>query len=220
MTSSHRGRLFAGKEFSERILAPVTWLSENQKIYLSGSFGGLYVVSLIIHSSCCVFAGTPLELFKCRAQVNTTNMTSYTELIRELYGEQGIRSIYRGFWATFWRDVPIFGAFFFINDFLTKECVSDRDNAASKHFKVIMIAGLAGLCNWVPTYPVDLVKTIIQCHPGKETLKMRQVIADGYRRMGPKFFYSGSSPTFLMAGPLHILVLLSYEKLSDLIPDF
>jgi hypothetical protein len=33
--------LFAAKEFSERILEPVTWLSDNQKIYISGSFGGL-----------------------------------------------------------------------------------------------------------------------------------------------------------------------------------
>lgn len=33
--------LFAAKEFSERILEPVTWLSQNQKIYISGSFGGL-----------------------------------------------------------------------------------------------------------------------------------------------------------------------------------
>ena len=94
-------------------------------------------------------------------------MTSYTELIRELYRENGMRSIYRGFWATFWRDVPIFGAFFFINDFLTREFISEKESATSKHLKIIAIAGLAGMCNWVPTYPVDLVKTIIQCHPGK-----------------------------------------------------
>ncbi len=33
--------LFAAKEFAMRFLQPVTWLSDNQKIYLSGSFGGL-----------------------------------------------------------------------------------------------------------------------------------------------------------------------------------
>ena len=100
-------------------------------------------------------------------------MTSYTGLIKSLYQENGIRSIYRGFWATFWRDVPIFGAFFFIYDFWTRELIKDSDSAANKHMKLILISGLAGLCNWVPTYPADLVKSIIQCHPGRETLSIK-----------------------------------------------
>jgi solute carrier family 25 (mitochondrial carnitine/acylcarnitine transporter), member 20/29 len=72
-----------------------------------------------------------------------------------------MRSIYRGFWATFWRDVPIFGAFFFIYDFWTRELIRENDSMASKHLKLVLISGLAGLCNWVPTYPADLVKSII-----------------------------------------------------------
>jgi solute carrier family 25 carnitine/acylcarnitine transporter 20/29 len=72
-----------------------------------------------------------------------------------------MRSIYRGFWATFWRDVPIFGAFFFIYDFWTRELIKESDSMAKKHLKLIFISGLAGLCNWVPTYPADLVKSII-----------------------------------------------------------
>jgi hypothetical protein len=46
------------------------------------------------------------------------------------------------------------------------------------------------------------------------------VIKDGYGRLGFKFFYSGISPTFLMAAPLHILIMLAYEKLSEVMPDF
>jgi len=45
-------------------------------------------------------------------------------------------------------------------------------------------------------------------------------VADGRKRMGYKFFYSGISPTILMAGPLHMLIMLSYETLSDVMPDF
>ncbi len=69
--------------------------------------------------------------------------------------------MYKGFWATFWRDVPIFGAFFFIYDFLSRKIIKEKDNEATKHLKLIMISGLAGVCNWVPTYPADLVKSII-----------------------------------------------------------
>jgi solute carrier family 25 carnitine/acylcarnitine transporter 20/29 len=98
-------------------------------------------------------------------------MTSYAGLIKELYSERGIRSLYKGYWATFWRDVPIFGAFFFIYEYLNKMFI--KEGEASKHFKLILISGLAGICNWVPTYPADLVKSIIQCHPGKDTLTMK-----------------------------------------------
>ena len=88
-------------------------------------------------------------------------MTSYSGLIKSLYNENGIRSLYKGFWATFWRDVPIFGAFFFIYEFLQKEFIDEKDAEAKKHLKLILISGLAGICNWVPTYPADLVKSII-----------------------------------------------------------
>lgn len=101
-------------------------------------------------------------------------MTSYTGLIKDLYAENGIRSLYKGFWGTFWRDVPIFGAFFFIYEYLSATFINDKvDTETSKHLKLILISGLAGICNWVPTYPADLVKSIIQCHPGKETLTIK-----------------------------------------------
>ena len=112
--------------------------------------------------SCCIFVGTPLELFKCRAQIETQKLrTSYFELIKSLYNENGIRSLYRGFWSTFWRDVPMFGAFFFIYEYLSKSLIKEKESQSSKHMKLIFISGLAGLCNWVPTYPCDLVKSII-----------------------------------------------------------
>ncbi len=147
-------------------------------------------------------------------------MTSYTGLIRSLYNENGIRSLYKGYWATFWRDVPIFGAFFFIYEFLSKTFIKETESDSKKHLKLILISGLAGLCNWVPTYPADLVKSIIQCHDGPKTLTIKEVIQNGYRKMGYKFFYSGISPTFFMAGPLHMLIMISYEKLSDNMPEF
>lgn len=105
---------------------------------------------------------TPLELFKCRAQIETSNVrTSYLHLIKSLYKENGFRSIYRGFWATFWRDVPMFGAFFFIYEYLSKSLINEKESKSSQYMKLIFISGLAGIINWVPTYPFDLVKSKI-----------------------------------------------------------
>jgi hypothetical protein len=46
------------------------------------------------------------------------------------------------------------------------------------------------------------------------------VIREGHGRLGMKFFYSGISPTILMAGPLHILIMVLYEKISEVTPEF
>ena len=89
------------------------------------------------------------------------NMTSYPKMIKQLYSENGIRSLYRGYWSTFWRDVPLFGAYFFVYEFLCKQFIKPTDNEVKKHFKLVMIGGLAGTLNWVPSFPIDVVKTII-----------------------------------------------------------
>ena len=99
-------------------------------------------------------------------------MTSYPELIRELYNENGIRSFYKGFWPTFWRDVPMYGEFFFIHNYLCKKMIKKSDSDAKRHLKLIWISGIAGVINWLPTFPADIIKSIIQCHQGPETLKM------------------------------------------------
>ena len=137
-------------------------------------------------------------------------MTSYTKLIRKLYQERGIKALYRGYWATFWRDVPTFGAFFFVYDYLSRLFIRNTDSEAMKHFKLLWIGGLAGMVNWAPSYPCDLVKTIIQCDLEPKPFKIKDVIKMGYRKMGFKFFFTGISPTLVMAGPLHIIIMITY----------
>ncbi len=88
-------------------------------------------------------------------------MTSYSGLVKQLYNENGMRSIFKGYWATFWRDVPMFGAFFFIHDFLCRKLIKSTDSETQRHLKLVLISGLAGTINWVPNYPFDLIKSII-----------------------------------------------------------
>ena len=57
------------------------------------------------------------------------------------------------------------------------------------YFKKIMFGGLAGIINWCPTYPADLIKSIIQCDESPKSLTIREVIREGYKRLGNKFFY-------------------------------
>lgn len=82
--------------------------------------------------------------------------------------------------------------------------------------KKLLFMGIAGMVNWGISYPMDLVKSIIQCDDGRESLRIRDVVRDGYQRLGFRFFYQGISATFLHSFPLHILLLLTYEVLNDI----
>jgi solute carrier family 25 carnitine/acylcarnitine transporter 20/29 len=88
-------------------------------------------------------------------------MTSYSKLISQLYHEGGIKSLYKGYWACFWRDVPTYGAFFFLYDYMNMHLIKDNDSDSTKHMKFVFISALAGTINWVASYPQDLIKSII-----------------------------------------------------------
>lgn len=91
-------------------------------------------------------------------------MTSYTELIRQIYTENGMRGFYRGYWAMFWRDVPWYGIYFYTFDFLSKLWIKEGDSNLVINFKKSMACGIAGIVNWLPSYPIDVIKSTMQTH--------------------------------------------------------
>lgn len=45
-------------------------------------------------------------------------MISYREDIPAILKSEGYMGLYRGFWPTFWRDVPALGLYFYSYDYL------------------------------------------------------------------------------------------------------
>lgn len=86
-------------------------------------------------------------------------MSHYQMIVKQLYKEKGIRGLYRGYWATFWRDVPTYGLFFFVYEGLKKIICKDTDSLAVEHAKILFLGSFAGMLHWIPNYPFDLVKS-------------------------------------------------------------
>jgi hypothetical protein len=66
------------------------------------------------------FIYVPMEVLKMRAQNNVNSMTSYKVLLPHILSTEGYQGLYKGFWPTFWRDVPGLGLYFFTYDYLKK----------------------------------------------------------------------------------------------------
>jgi len=57
-----------------------------------------------------------MEVLKCRAQMNKDGYLRYKHEISRMVKLEGFRSLYKGFWPTFWREIPGWGVYFYVYD--------------------------------------------------------------------------------------------------------
>jgi hypothetical protein len=75
---------------------------------IAGGLGGLASLTFVV----------PAELLKCRAQMTIDSKVNYQREITKITREQGAKGLFRGFWATFWRDVPTWGVYFYVYELI------------------------------------------------------------------------------------------------------
>ena len=88
---------------------------ETTKCGIAGMVAG--VLSLTI----CV----PIEVVKCRAQVNKENFVKYRTAIPQLIKQEGPTALYKGLSAQFIRDVPGWGVYFYTYAYLQQFTKTD-----------------------------------------------------------------------------------------------
>ena len=74
--------------------------------------------------------------------------------------------MYKGFWATFWRDVPGWGVYFYAYEALKVLCSRTMSAEYRKKHDVfirLMAGGLAGQLSWIVSFPFDVIKTRMMC---------------------------------------------------------
>ena len=139
----------------------------------------------------------------------------------QVFRSQGIRGLYGGFWVTAWRDVPAYAAWFVAYDATKDLLTSDAEAASGRPVttQTALIAGsVAGVATWVSTYPLDVVKTVIQTAPPgtpSSQLTIGFVARQNYARHGVGFFFRGLAPTVLRAVPVSAVTFYVYERCLD-----
>lgn len=73
----------------------------------------------------------------------------------------------------------------------------------------IISGGCAGIAAWLPCYPQDVIKSVIQSSPTKLTLY--QAIKHIHKTSGYRGFFKGFGPTMLRAFPANSATFLGYE---------
>ena len=136
------------------------------------------------------------------------------DVVRQLYAEGGLRSVFRGSVATLARDGPGSAAYFAAYEYI-KRTMSPKDPVTGKptgelSLTAVTCAGAAaGVAMWIPVFPVDTVKSRLQTAEGNVTLG--GVIREVYGRGGMRAFFPGFGPALARAVPANAATFLGVE---------
>ncbi|KAH0532173.1 hypothetical protein TsFJ059_000900 [Trichoderma semiorbis] len=136
------------------------------------------------------------------------------DVVRQLYREGGIRSVFRGSVATLARDGPGSAAYFAAYEVI-KKSLSPKDPVTGKptgqlSLTAVTCAGAgAGVAMWIPVFPVDTVKSRLQTAEGNVTIG--GVIRELYGKGGYKAFFPGFGPALTRAVPANAATFLGVE---------
>ncbi|KAB8205822.1 mitochondrial carrier domain-containing protein [Aspergillus parasiticus] len=144
------------------------------------------------------------------------------DVVRQLYKEGGIRSVFRGSAMTLARDGPgsaaYFAAYEYIKRSLTPKDANGNATGQLSMPAVLAAGGAAGIAMWIPVFPVDTIKSRLQSAPGKPTIggTIRNVYASG----GFKAFFPGFGPALARAVPANAATFAGVELAHNFMKKF
>ncbi|OQV21342.1 Mitochondrial carnitine/acylcarnitine carrier protein [Hypsibius exemplaris] len=187
------------------------------QLFKAGCLAGVFTTAIM----------APGERIKCLLQVQhghaKPKYSGPIDVIKQLYKEGGVRSIFRGTGATLLRDVPASGVYFMSYEWLKKATTpAGEDPSKINPLRAIFAGGCAGIVNWLVALPPDVLKSRLQTAPdGLYPNGMRDVLRQVIREEGVGGLFKGLTPVMLRAFPSNAACFLGYEiayKFLDKIP--
>lgn len=135
------------------------------------------------------------------------------DVVKQLYREGGVRSVYRGSAMTLARDGPGSAAYFATYEYIKRKLspVDANGNPTGQLSMKAVIAGggAAGIAMWIPVFPIDTIKSRLQSAEGRPTIG--GVVGGLYRNGGIRAFFPGIGPALARAVPANAATFLGME---------
>ncbi|KAJ9196304.1 hypothetical protein DTO166G4_6686 [Paecilomyces variotii] len=144
------------------------------------------------------------------------------DVVRQLYKEGGIRSVFRGSAMTLARDGPGSAAYFAAYEYIKRRLTpKDAEGNVTGELSlpaVLTAGGAAGIAMWIPVFPVDTIKSQMQSAEGRPTIggTIRSIYGNG----GFKAFFPGFGPALARAVPANAATFLGVEVAHKLMNRF
>eukprot|EP00557_Chaetoceros_sp_GSL56_P000076 CAMPEP_0176498880 /NCGR_PEP_ID=MMETSP0200_2-20121128/12597_1 /TAXON_ID=947934 /ORGANISM="Chaetoceros sp., Strain GSL56" /LENGTH=415 /DNA_ID=CAMNT_0017897197 /DNA_START=82 /DNA_END=1327 /DNA_ORIENTATION=+ len=180
--------------------------------YLHGYIVLPSVVSLLL-AACfsgfvTSFLVTPIERIKVLMQssnVYKNEIDCLRAIIKN--DEKGILGVLgKGLGPTLAREVPSYGIYFLIYGLLMQLPLATDLGVTAP----LIFGALTGMASWIPVYPVDVVKTLVQTSDGSEDISAWEVTVKLYQECGIGAFFDGLTPKMLRAAVNHSVTFFIY----------
>lgn len=169
--------------------------------FLAGSTAGL------VQSLVC----SPMELAKTQLQLQNdrfgkSKFKGPIDCLAHIYRCEGIRGVFKGLNVTALRDVPGFATYFVSYEYLMRQ----KKNPGILY--TLFAGGLAGMCSWLLTIPIDVIKSRIQVDGMTGDRPAYNGMIDCFRKSyqteGNAVFTRGLGSTLLRAFPMNAVCFL------------
>lgn len=178
------------------------------KLFAAGAFSGIFTTSIM----------APGERIKCLLQIQqaSTGPAKYSgpvDVVKQLYKQGGMRSIYKGTVATLLRDVPASGMYFMTYDWLQRVLTPEEQGSNEIGLlRTIFAGGMAGIANWMVGMPADVLKSRLQtASEGMYPNGIRDVFSTLIKEEGITALYKGCVPVMLRAFPANAACFIGFE---------
>lgn len=176
-----------------------------------------YYVCGAVSGAANAFLATPIEHVRIRMQLQTKALAAseYTgsfDCCKKLL-RQGV--LMRGFTPTLMRTSHGFGMYFLTYEALINaQLHKGLQREDIQTWKVCMFGAISGALFWAMTYPIDVVKSVMQADRLQLPAHGNNVFAVArsiYRTRGPAAFLKGFAPTMLRSLPVNGATFATFE---------
>jgi solute carrier family 25 (mitochondrial carnitine/acylcarnitine transporter), member 20/29 len=163
----------------------------------------------------------PLEGFKCRAQVQISQVTQVKQIAQMTLTFNGIKTLYSGFLPSILRCSFGNAAFFGVYSlFQQSPSGTGTGSGSGSGYNVHPAIGgaTAGAAFWIAGMPFDVLKSRMQTLglSQSQPQSMRSTFIHVYQKSGIRGLYAGLPVTLMRAIPMNAAVLFTYEIMLKL----
>lgn len=138
---------------------------------------------------------------------NAKQFTGAIDVVKHLYKEGGLRSVFKGSLATVARDGPGSALYFATYEYLKRRLTPEGSQMSLG--AISFAGGMAGVAMWVPVFPIDTIKSNLQMSTVPQSIGQvtRQIYASG----GLKAFFPGIGPALARSFPANAATFVGVE---------
>ncbi len=197
-------------------LGSVVGATPEQNALISSSFLAL-ILAASFSGFVTSFLVTPVERVKVMMQAQSTNSlySNEIECIQAVLKNEGFLGLFsRGLGPTLAREVPSYAIYFVVYGLLIHTNVAENYLGGAAP---LVCGAMSGCACWIPVYPIDVIKTLVQNTEGGDSSSAFDIAIDLYKNEGIGAFFNGLTPKMLRASVNHAVTFWVYDFMMDVL---